>query len=612
MKDKPLPDRRTFAGAWEEISYLRDKLLYWLYQRADTGKARRYAQRMERLLSRAAPDHDAVLGEECWALVYETKGDLGAAIQARENEVRQIRRLHELSHGASYEAIALKDYGYDDLSDRLDLLAGLYHDNGEFDKAITTLRESRKLCQEHGLEFNGEDMLQEYVEEKRNRTRRTHRKETALRDLRSESFFDPVSRRECTSVDLHHNLFYSYRGPNAEGADYDRQLENNLTKALINTLRLGGEDVWRPFLAKLGVADAHAAAFLLQRRDLPSGGAANKRRRVLLGISKYESAWSPDEHIEDAYESVPDAWVYGDGFAVLVESKVNEGDFAPGQMQAHLARLRSSELTPPRSALMTWGQIHGFFGGLLPNLNDAASRLLVAQFIQFLEYSGMSGFTGFRREHFDYFLLHEDDDARRWVREQMKGLATQVEAILLQFSPFYAEYDIGVLKLADTHCWVAFGPRDGAYSQVTHQSMSLASNGIRVYVNTELVSAAKRLKKVLRESADALRAALLAQHVLEPFELVVEERIRRQASLYDYFPKMRLYSSALAAEATGNVAWHAFSQMVQDLPLPYLRIERLVPARQLIELSKLDPLAAVQHVADILKHNHVVVNLLNG
>jgi hypothetical protein len=171
----------------------------------------------------------------------------------------------------------------------------------------------------------------------------------------SGSFFNLLPRRESASVDLHHNIFYSYRGPNIDGADRDRQLENNLTKALINTLCLGGEAVWRPFLAEFGLADAPSAAFLLQRRDLPSGRAANKRHRVLLGISKRKSVWSPDARAETTYESVPDAWVYGDGFAVLVESKVNDADFSPGQMQGHLARLQSSEPTPPKIALKTWG-----------------------------------------------------------------------------------------------------------------------------------------------------------------------------------------------------------------------------------------------------------------
>jgi hypothetical protein len=408
-------------------------------------------------------------------------------------------------------------------------------------------------------------------------------------------------------VDLHQNLFYSYRGPNTDDADRDRQLENNLTKALITTLKLGGEPVWRPFLAELGLAGV-PRDFLLQRRDLP-GGAASKRHRVLLGISKEESAWAHGAGAETTYESLPDAWVYGDGFAVLVETKVN-GDFSPGQMEAHYGRLQPKDGAPPMLKLTTWKEIHRLFSSFLPRLTDSASLLLVKQFSEFLEYCGMSGFTGFRREHFDYFVLHDDDDARRWVREQVEDFATQVQAILHRFAPFYEGYEIGTLKRTDSYCWFAFGP-PGTYRIVTHQTMSLAANGLSVFVNTELKAATDQLKRVVRKAGNVLRDALQELHLYEPFELVLQERTQRQASLYEYTPKMRLHSSMLADVSTREVAWTAFSQTVQQLPLLQLSIERLVPPSRLLELSKSDPPEAVQKVVEILKRNHAVVNLLN-
>ena len=72
-------------------------------------------------------------------------------------------------------------------------------------------------------------------------------------------------------MDLHHNVFYSYRGPITDADARERQLENNLTKALVNTLSLGGDAVCRAFLAEIGIPDARRAKLLLQRRDLPSG-----------------------------------------------------------------------------------------------------------------------------------------------------------------------------------------------------------------------------------------------------------------------------------------------------------------------------------------------------
>jgi tetratricopeptide (TPR) repeat protein len=165
MKSKPPADRRKFRSDWDQVGYLHDKLLYWLYAREDAGKARPYAKRLEKLLSRVASDHEAILGEECWSLVHETKGDLAKAIQYRTNEIRFIRRLQEISRNTPFEHYALKGYGYDDLSGRLDLLAVLYHDSGQLDKAIRTLRESEGVCHEHGLVFDGKDLLQESLEE---------------------------------------------------------------------------------------------------------------------------------------------------------------------------------------------------------------------------------------------------------------------------------------------------------------------------------------------------------------------------------------------------------------------------------------------------------------
>jgi tetratricopeptide (TPR) repeat protein len=166
MKVKPPPVRRKFANEWDEIGYLYDKLLYWLYQREDVGKARRYAERLERLLRKADPEHKSIFGEECRSLVHETQGDLQKATERRKNEIRLIRRLHEISRNAPSENLLLRDYGYDALSDRLDLLATLYHDTGQLDKAINALEESKQLCQTHGIPFDGEDLLQEYLGEK--------------------------------------------------------------------------------------------------------------------------------------------------------------------------------------------------------------------------------------------------------------------------------------------------------------------------------------------------------------------------------------------------------------------------------------------------------------
>jgi tetratricopeptide (TPR) repeat protein len=167
MSLKPPSDRRKFANAWDEIEYLRDKLLFWLYQRGDKEKARSYADRLEKLLPQADAGHEAILGEECRSLVYETKGDLAKAIQHRERQIGLIRRLQELAEKQPHRDSMLRGYGQEDLSDRLDLLAALYHESGNLDKAIAALRESERICRRHRLLFAGADMLRDYLKEKR-------------------------------------------------------------------------------------------------------------------------------------------------------------------------------------------------------------------------------------------------------------------------------------------------------------------------------------------------------------------------------------------------------------------------------------------------------------
>src|SRR5207244_1002464 len=117
MKPKPPRQRRWFADDWDEIGYLYDNLLYWLFERENRERAHPYAERLKRLLPKADPDHEAILGAAYWSLVYEAEGDFRKAIEHRKNEIRLIHRLHEISRGQPFEEFALRRYGYDDLSD---------------------------------------------------------------------------------------------------------------------------------------------------------------------------------------------------------------------------------------------------------------------------------------------------------------------------------------------------------------------------------------------------------------------------------------------------------------------------------------------------------------
>jgi tetratricopeptide (TPR) repeat protein len=164
--------RRRYAHAWHEIEDLYHKILDAYYEHEDRSRALRYVPRLEELLRREAADHGAILGEECWALVSELRGDLRAAITFRRNAIRLIRKLWKTLPGSPeiVRAALLDQYGPSDLADRYELLAILYHDAGQLKKAIQTLWQSRELCELHGIKFDGKDLLRDYLAEYRGAT----------------------------------------------------------------------------------------------------------------------------------------------------------------------------------------------------------------------------------------------------------------------------------------------------------------------------------------------------------------------------------------------------------------------------------------------------------
>ncbi|MCI0681396.1 MAG: hypothetical protein L0Y71_04765 [Gemmataceae bacterium] len=162
MSKTVLRTKRKFSSIADEIEYVYQKLLHWFYPVRDPAKARRYASRLKRLLQRRKKVRPGIFTEECWSLVCEVEGDYLQAIRHRKNEIRLIRRLHSITSKDQWELVS-RFYGYDDLSDRLDLLALLYDGIGQTDRAIKILRESKALCDRHGIPFDGEEILQELL-----------------------------------------------------------------------------------------------------------------------------------------------------------------------------------------------------------------------------------------------------------------------------------------------------------------------------------------------------------------------------------------------------------------------------------------------------------------
>jgi len=161
MIDSCPPSRRTFYHEWDAIDYYYNKALFWFYRRHDRQRAMTFCRRLEKYLRTSASCHEAVLGEAAWSLVYEVRGDLRKAIAYRLSEIKLIRRLWANTPGPPGKDYGTKNYGPSDLSDRYDLLAMLYRKAGHLDKALEVLEDSKQLCREYGIRFDGRDLVRD-------------------------------------------------------------------------------------------------------------------------------------------------------------------------------------------------------------------------------------------------------------------------------------------------------------------------------------------------------------------------------------------------------------------------------------------------------------------
>lgn len=162
MCDHSPRSRRKFVSSWDELLYVHGKVLYWLYGRQRRGAALRYSERFEGLLNECCASGEAIIGEECWALLCELKEDWQAAIGHRRREIALIEKLHLSIHGGGDQDVSdtiSQLYDVSDLSDRMDLLACAYMKVGKLPEAESVLRQSKRLCEGNGIPFDGQDLL---------------------------------------------------------------------------------------------------------------------------------------------------------------------------------------------------------------------------------------------------------------------------------------------------------------------------------------------------------------------------------------------------------------------------------------------------------------------
>jgi len=175
--------RKTQKSACNEdnLHSLYLEFLKRFYEDGDRKQARKLATRLEQALASSPDDAAAIRGDEIRSLLAELRGDFAEAARCRETEIRRILELHSLVVNTPSWDYVSRRYDFSDVSDRLDLLALLYDKQGDLDRAIATLIESRDYCQSHKIPFDGREILEELEQD---RTQSAARKAAKIRSAR--------------------------------------------------------------------------------------------------------------------------------------------------------------------------------------------------------------------------------------------------------------------------------------------------------------------------------------------------------------------------------------------------------------------------------------------
>jgi hypothetical protein len=204
------------------------------------------------------------------------------------------------------------------------------------------------------------------------------------------------------------NIFFYYRGPthgDPEGAADARQIEDNTTKALINTLELSSADLVRSFLDAVAINitdEGRDFEFFLQGG--PTLDDAPLRRLVVVtaGDNAATATWSESAALKgriDAAIHLPHR------LFVAIEAKVG-AILDLGQLDQHaddwcITKRQETGVIPAAWIFTTWAELHRWARRQLGVEHEPVTTLLLRQFAEYLEIIGVTSFSGFRRDDFE-------------------------------------------------------------------------------------------------------------------------------------------------------------------------------------------------------------------
>ena len=329
----------------------------------------------------------------------------------------------------------------------------------------------------------------------------------------------------------YHNVFLSYsqRTPDELVGDKhtprsEREIEDNVTKALINVLEHTRGQVLESFLSLCEITpgcplEQYRFSLHEDYGRSPEAGQEKYLVEIIPDNLDLEGTVTKQDLSSDASKPIQDARIESSREVLFIESKI-VGRVARAQEHAYLS---CYGIPRDNVRIVHWEDIHSELSRLLPfdAESDAAwfstGAFLVSQLKEYLEILGLSAFSGVRHEHFA--MIEKDyesrspDDARR-LKSLQKALVSAIKeridgkgrAELTQATKFATS---GYFRKNEPEPWMTFSEEHENRAQYAHFGCSIrSSHRIDVYVVLEGKEATESLVQVCKAKSTAVAEVL--------------------------------------------------------------------------------------------------------
>lgn len=393
----------------------------------------------------------------------------------------------------------------------------------------------------------------------------------------------------------HVNLFFAYRGPSPSDEAATRQLEDNLTRALIVTLRT--------------VQDRHARRALLRALSIDED-ALDQPPRVALQVRAPGDDWPPRHRrrllvihggpaLTIATGTSPTVTGRADAVVIAGDSLVAiESKLANVVERAQLDRHCTTLGIPPDAIVdVNWSTLARVMHSLRVSESvDAVGAYLIRQLG---EYLMLNGFGTLSESHFAYFAVPVDDrdsSVKDGIRRILGDLGVTVAAMIgTPWTPH-------VLNITprSTDAGVVLEP--GERGRAPHLTIGLDPSGMTIFGNVELEPSYRVFVRALASAPEqfvGIVRALGGQVVRTAADLPWEFRVVRRVPLSQ--PRQYHYWTSFTAAAPVLASWP--DETIVDLirraiekpageAAPEIVLARRYPASMLIRNERVAELLA--------------------